>query len=89
MSNVGVFIPKIHTPIDINDMQIPQNGLNLVFCPYTQTKQDFVQKIKSSTNFNIFIGPEGGFSDREMTKFHSNNFYLYQIKPVYVNLILK
>ncbi|MBK2109732.1 16S rRNA (uracil(1498)-N(3))-methyltransferase [Francisella tularensis] len=70
-----VFIPKIHTPIDINDLQMPQNDLNLVLCPYTQAKQDFVQKVKSSANFNIFIGPEGGFSDKEMSKFHSNNFY--------------
>ncbi|MDE4967794.1 RsmE family RNA methyltransferase, partial [Francisella tularensis] len=31
--------------------------------------------VKSSTNFNIFIGPDGGFSDKEMRKFHSNNFY--------------
>ncbi|MDE4965741.1 RsmE family RNA methyltransferase, partial [Francisella tularensis] len=29
----------------------------------------------SSTNLNIFKGPEGGFSDKEMSKFPSNNFY--------------
>lgn len=70
-----VFIPKIHTPIDINDIQTSQNDFNLILCHYAKTKEDFEQRVKSNSNFNIFIGPEGGFSDKEIVKFHNNNFY--------------
>ncbi|GAB4223569.1 MAG: 16S rRNA (uracil(1498)-N(3))-methyltransferase [Francisella sp.] len=70
-----VFIPKIHTPINLNNIKVSSNDFNLVLCPYSNLNNNVMQKIRSHTNFNIFIGPEGGFSNNEMNSFYNNNFY--------------
>lgn len=69
-----VFIPQIHSPIELKDINIDSQSLNVTLCPYTTNDSKFEKQIKDSNNINIFIGPEGGFSDTEMSIFKDNNF---------------
>ncbi|MED7788591.1 16S rRNA (uracil(1498)-N(3))-methyltransferase [Francisella sp. 19X1-34] len=69
-----VFIPNIHTPISLPEIDINMQDLNFILCPYSQTIKNLESQIKISDEFNIFIGPEGGFSESEMNNFRENNF---------------
>ncbi|QIW09846.1 16S rRNA (uracil(1498)-N(3))-methyltransferase [Francisella sp. LA112445] len=74
-----VFIPKIHTPINLPDISINTDVLNLTLCPYSKTIENFESYVKNSNDFNIFIGPEGGFSETEMNHFRKNNFFMINL----------
>lgn len=74
-----VFIPKIHTPIELRDIELNDNSLNLTLCPYSTTDDNFKQKTLGSNSINIFIGPEGGFSDDEMSDFKQKNFCMINL----------
>jgi 16S rRNA (uracil1498-N3)-methyltransferase len=69
-----VFIPKIHTPIELKTLDIPKNQFNITLCPYAKNDGSFTDKLKTTDNINILIGPEGGFSEAEMISFKNNNF---------------
>ena len=69
-----VFVPKMHPPIELKTFEIPENRLNITLCPYAINKPSLSDKLKSANDLNIFIGPEGGFSNTEMTLFKNNNF---------------
>lgn len=66
-----VFIPRIHEPTELKNIDINQDQLNITLCPYTKNDLKFEEQIKVSKEINIFIGPEGGFSDSEMSLFKS------------------
>ncbi len=69
-----VFIPKIHNPVEINTIQLSDSDMNITLCPYSNTLDNFENLIKTHNSFNIFIGPEGGFSNKEMELFKTNCF---------------
>ncbi|WP_432772825.1 16S rRNA (uracil(1498)-N(3))-methyltransferase [Francisella salimarina] len=69
-----VFVPKIHHPTELKTIQLPDNYINLTLCPYSDTPKNFECIIKDNDKFNIFIGPEGGFSSKEMDFFKIKNF---------------
>ena len=73
-----VFYTKINNPIELKKIDFNSVlGLNITLCPYTQSSFEKVQnKILDFNDLNIFIGPEGGFSDKEMALFDKlkNNF---------------
>ena len=69
-----VFVPKVHTPIELKTLEIPANQLNITLCPYATNDNTLSSKLKSADDINIFVGPEGGFSDGEMTSFKNYNF---------------
>lgn len=48
--------------------------MNITLCPYSNTPNNFENLIKTHNNFNIFIGPEGGFSKKEKELFKINGF---------------
>ncbi|MED7819253.1 MULTISPECIES: 16S rRNA (uracil(1498)-N(3))-methyltransferase [unclassified Francisella] len=74
-----VFVPKIHAPLNLQDINLNPESLNLTLCPYSKTINNFEIKIKNSHEFNIFIGPEGGFSENEMEYFEKNNFSMINL----------
>ncbi|WP_150466507.1 16S rRNA (uracil(1498)-N(3))-methyltransferase [Francisella sp. SYW-9] len=74
-----VFIPKIHTPMNLADININKDVLNFTLCPYSKTIQNFESQVKNSHKFNIFIGPEGGFSKSEVSYFKENNFSMINL----------
>lgn len=69
-----VFVPKVHPPIELKTLKMATNQLNLTLCPYAINDSSLSSKLKSADDINIFIGPEGGFSDAEMTSFRDNDF---------------
>ncbi|AJI55147.1 RNA methyltransferase, RsmE family protein [Francisella philomiragia] len=69
-----VFIPKIHYPIEINSIHLSNSHINIALCPYSNTPENFENLIKTHDKFNIFIGPEGGFSNKEMELFKTKDF---------------
>lgn len=71
-------IPNIYFIDDFKNYL--QNGENIVF----QIGENF-QKLSSSllkkdTHYQIFIGPEGGWSPKEMENFLKNNVSIYSLK---------
>jgi 16S rRNA (uracil1498-N3)-methyltransferase len=69
-----VFVPKIHAPIELETLSMPKNQFNITLCPYAKNDTSFQYKLKIADNINIFIGPEGGFSETEMKLFKNNDF---------------
>ncbi len=69
-----VFVPKIYVPIELKSLDIPKDQFNITLCPYATNATDLSDKIKTAKDIHIFIGPEGGFSDIEMTNFKRNDF---------------
>lgn len=74
-----VFIPKLRTPINLDDIDINTKSLNLTLCPYSKTIEDIKYQIENHSEFNIFIGPEGGFSENEIDHFKKNNFSMMNL----------
>ncbi|QIV94902.1 16S rRNA (uracil(1498)-N(3))-methyltransferase [Allofrancisella frigidaquae] len=74
-----VFIPTIHSLIQLDSINLEPEALNITLCPYTITDSTFVDKIKNNCNFNVFIGPEGGFSDSEINYFRENSFCMVNL----------
>ena len=70
-----VFVPIVHIPIELKALEIPENQLNITLCPYAKNNIPFSNKLKLADDINIFIGPEGGFSDREMIFFQDYEFH--------------
>ncbi|API86474.1 16S rRNA (uracil(1498)-N(3))-methyltransferase [Francisella uliginis] len=74
-----VFIPKLHTPTNLHDIDINTRSLNFTLCPYSRTIEDIKYQIENHSEFNIFIGPEGGFSENEMSYFKESNFSMINL----------
>ena len=70
-----VFVPIVHIPIELKTLEIPENQLNITLCPYAKNDIPFSNMLKLADDINIFIGPEGGFSDREMIVFQDHEFH--------------
>ena len=69
-----VFVPKVHPPIELKTLNMQTNQLNITLCPYATNDSALTNKLKSANDINIFIGPEGGFSNAEMTEFKNERF---------------
>lgn len=74
-----VFIPRIYSPIELTNIKYSLEDLNLTLCPYSSTANDFTNKVQSHSIINIFIGPEGGFSDSEMSLFKQEDFEMVNL----------
>ena len=74
-----VFIPKLHIPTNLHDIDINTRSLNFTLCPYSKTIEDIKYQIENHSEFNIFIGPEGGFSENEMSYFKESNFSMINL----------
>mgnify|MGYP000035325248 CR=1 FL=1 len=61
-----VFVPKIKDITTIENIDF-SNGLNITLCPHTQNSAKIENDIKENNIFNIFIGPEGGFTNDEIS----------------------
>ena len=74
-----VFIPKIKELTNLNKIKLSSEEINLTLCPYTKITDKFTNLIKDNSTFNIFIGPEGGFNDMEMTYFKDKDFCMVNL----------
>ncbi len=70
-------IPEINNLLYYKDAVNLSKGLNLLFHPHSNN----IFKIPKSKkkNINIFIGPEGGFSDEEIKLAKKNSFHIFKL----------
>lgn len=69
-----VFFPKINNPISISNAvdTLDKNSLKILLSPYSD-KQVVIENIQNNNDFDIFIGPEGGFTDKEVESLENIN----------------
>lgn len=60
--------------IDLKKISILKDDLNIVLNMDGENILSVTSAIKKSKNINLFIGPEGGWTDEEMFFFKKNNF---------------
>lgn len=66
------YIPKVRELLSFNEMLEELKGANIILAyeKFGRSLKDVLQK-DNPTNLNIIIGPEGGFSEEEVSKFES------------------
>jgi len=67
---------------DIFSLNFLKSSLNLAFHPTGEDIKNFMgAKINEfqNNNVSIFIGPEGGFTEKEIETFKENNFYIISL----------
>jgi 16S rRNA (uracil1498-N3)-methyltransferase len=67
-------IPKLNPAINIESLQLSQDNISLILEP---SATESLTSFTSAKQFNLLIGPEGGFSERDL-----NSVKQTQIKPV-------
>ena len=77
-------LPKVYAPILFKDMfsYIKEDSLSL--CAYENETKNSLKSILLSnthTNINVFIGPEGGIDEEEITLLKENNFNIITLGP--------
>jgi 16S rRNA (uracil1498-N3)-methyltransferase len=74
--------PELKEPVNIKEIFNINNGLNLIFHNYSNTKLT-KSLIKNHINnrkvINLIIGPEGGFSEEEVSFFSSNSALILKL----------
>ena len=73
-------IPKIHNILSINELVKKTAGANLILCDGQQNSEPILKlqtKLDYQKDSVVLIGPEGGFSQNELSYLnsHSNCFY--------------
>ncbi|MCH2175940.1 MAG: 16S rRNA (uracil(1498)-N(3))-methyltransferase [Lentisphaeria bacterium] len=69
------FLPIIHAPLSIKEaFQKYKNAENIVATVPNQYKKDWQQGSISGAYLNLWIGPEGGFTDQEHDAMIAQNF---------------
>ena len=69
-----VFVPKVHPPLDLAQALQTSAEIKLFLSPYAQTSiQQLQQQFPQATSFNLYVGPEGGFSATEEAFAIDNN----------------
>jgi 16S rRNA (uracil1498-N3)-methyltransferase len=77
--------PEIKEPVQFSELKNASSGLKLFFHQKPLEKNtlfiylQIVHKQVKLNEINILIGPEGGFTDKEIT-----DLYSYGFKPVYL-----
>lgn len=77
-------LPKVHSPVLFKDMFefIKEDSLSL--CAYENEKENSLKTIltsSSSKSINIFIGPEGGIDEEEISILQKHNFNIITLGP--------
>ncbi|MCS6789311.1 MAG: 16S rRNA (uracil(1498)-N(3))-methyltransferase [Patescibacteria group bacterium] len=77
-------IPNILKIEKFNEVvsKVNQNDLNLLFDPQGQNFKEVLQFISTHNKINVFIGPEGGWSENEIVLTKQNNFKIVSISSL-------
>ncbi|MCX7589665.1 MAG: 16S rRNA (uracil(1498)-N(3))-methyltransferase [Patescibacteria group bacterium] len=77
-------IPNILKIEKFNEVvsKVNQNDLNLLFDPQGQNFKEVLQFISTHNKINVFIGPEGGWSENEIVLAKQNNFKIVSISSL-------
>lgn len=70
------FVPKLNEPIRFNDAldHAKRNNLNLFFDLSGKPIQYLIPTLKNHKTIGVFIGPEGGWSEKEVDSAKENKF---------------
>ena len=70
-----VFFPTIYPVISFNEVLLKKTSINLLLSPNENfTIHQLLRKNNNASNFNILIGPEGGFSKNELITSKNSNY---------------
>ena len=80
-------IPEVHAEVTIDEMiRKGKDSYNIVFYENAygiEKTHDLINEIKSqsagSKPINIFVGPEGGFTEKEIDLMKRNGFYVLSL----------
>lgn len=75
----SIFTPKLISQI-MQEKKLFENSLNLLLHPYAEKRNPKLPNI-SPGDINIFIGPEGGFTEDEIVLLQTNKFINIQLGP--------
>lgn len=73
-----VFLPTFHEPVKLSDVIQELNSSETFYLDIEAEKID-IKKIKCSTSANIFVGPEGGWSENDKDIFTEHNIKSYSL----------
>jgi len=75
-------IPKIHSPMTLEKAIKIANGTKIVFEMDGLNFNELESMVNTQRAiYSIFIGPEGGFSDREKELFREKEFFFVSLSP--------
>lgn len=76
-----VFVPKIEEIVNLKNAieNLDKNKLNIAFDPNGENINDFLKNKINFGSANIFIGPEGGWDEKEIQLFKENNFKILKL----------
>lgn len=57
------FVPKVNNPIKLSNISFDKKSISVTLDP---TANSTIKKLPKNSNYSVFIGPEGGFSDAEV-----------------------
>jgi 16S rRNA (uracil1498-N3)-methyltransferase len=72
------FLPTFHNPVKLRDVIQGLNPLETFYLDIEADKLD-LKKLKNMTSLNIFVGPEGGWSDKDKEIFSKYNIKSYSL----------
>jgi len=78
-------LPTLEKTLNFKDLFVLdylKDSLNLVFHPQGEDLNHFIQfnrKKLQTKKVSIFVGPEGGFTEKEIKKFQENNFLILSL----------
>ncbi len=73
-----VFLPTFHEPVKLNDVIQGLNSVEAFYLDIEAEKID-LKKIKDMVDVNIFVGPEGGWSEKDKDIFTEHNIKSYSL----------
>ena len=74
-------IPKLHRLKSLNEaLQQPIAGDNIVLQPYHRNNT-YSFNATQNQSINLYVGPEGGFSNSEIENLQQQNFYFHRLGP--------
>lgn len=73
-----VFLPTFHEPVKLNDVIQGLNSVETFYLDIEAEKID-LKKIKDMPDVNIFVGPEGGWSEKDKDIFAEHNIKSYSL----------
>jgi 16S rRNA (uracil1498-N3)-methyltransferase len=72
------FLPTFHNPVKLEDVIHGLNSSETFYLDIGVEKID-TQKLKDSLSLNIFVGPEGGWSEKDKDIFTKHNIKSYSL----------
>jgi 16S rRNA (uracil1498-N3)-methyltransferase len=75
-------VPKIYKITSFQDsIKMANKELSIILDPKGKKIKEYLNEIKKHKEINIFCGPEGGWSKKELSLAEKNNFKVIRVEP--------